>query len=318
MTADAGRPESRRPGADGATLRRIGAHLAAVRAFLAERGVLEVQPPCLGPPAMEPALESIPVPGVGPGGETRYLQTSPEYAMKRMLAAGSGDIYYLGPAWRGGERGRWHAPEFTLLEWYRVGLDHHQLMDEVAALVACVVGERPVERIAYRDAFWAYAGVDPLAESDGALREALARAGIEPGGAEPERDEALDLLLSHTVAPRLGQGRITLLYGFPASQAALARLDDADPRTARRFECFLDGLEIANGYHELTDAAAQRARFEAEREARRVAGRPVHEPDEALLAALECGVPDCSGVALGVDRLLAVALGARSLGELRV
>ncbi len=304
--------------ADGATLRRVGAHLSAIRRFLEARGVLEVQPPCLGPPTMEPALASLAVPGAAADGGPLYLQTSPESAMKAMLAAGSGDIYYLGPAWRGGEQGRWHAVEFTLLEWYRTGLDHHQLMDEVAALLAQVVGERPVERLSYAEAFRAHAGIDPLAAGDAEIAAALRAAGIDLQGAAPGRDEALDLLLSHTVGPALGRGTITCLHGFPASQAALARLDDADPRTARRFECFLDGLEIANGYHELTDAAAQRARFEAEREQRRAAGQPVHDPDERLLAALAAGVPDCAGVAVGVDRLVAVAEGAESLAEVRI
>ncbi len=303
---------------DATTLRRVGQELARIRRFFAARGVLEVQPPCLGPAAMEPALASIPVPGAGRDGGTAYLQTSPESAMKAMLAAGSGDIYYLGPAWRGGECGRWHTSEFTLLEWYRVGFDHHRLITEVAELAQAVLGRRPVVRLTYRDAFVRYAGVDPLADSEGALQAALQYQGIHVHGAAPGRDEALDLLLSHTVGPALGQGTLTFLEGFPASQAALARLDDGDPRTARRFELFVDGLEIANGYHELTDPAAQRARFEAEQAERRRNGQPVHELDERLLSALEQGVPDCAGVALGVGRLFAVAMGAESLHEVQV
>ncbi len=303
--------------ADGATVRRVGRALARIRGFFAERDVLEVQPPCLGPAAMDPALKSIPVSGASADGTTAYLQTSPESAMKAMLAAGSGDIYYLGPAWRGGERGRWHAAEFTLLEWYRIGFDHHRLMDEVAALAALLVGERPVERCTYREAFRRHAGVDPLTDPDAVLADALTRQGIQLHGTTPERDEALDLLLSHTVGPALGRGTLTFLDGFPASQAALARLDEDDPRTARRFELFIDGLEIANGYHELTDARAQRERFRAEQAERRRAGQPVHALDERLLTALEQGVPDCAGVALGVDRLLALALGAQSLREVR-
>ncbi len=308
-----------RPAAAPETLRRRAALLAEIRGFFARRGVVEVEPPTLGPPAMDPALESLAVDGVPPDGGRRWLQTSPEYAMKRLLAAGSGDIYALGPAWRGGEYGRWHRPEFTLLEWYRVGFDHHRLMDEVAELAAVVCGPRPVERISYREAFLAHAGVDPLAAVEADLAAAVARAGLSLGGvAVEERDTLLDLLLSHVVGPALGHVAATFLHGFPASQAALARLDDDDPRTARRFELFLDGLEIANGYHELTDAAAQRRRFEAERTERHGSGLPVYEADEALLAALEAGIPDCAGVALGVDRLVAVALGARSLAEVRL
>ncbi len=306
-----------RPAAGLETLRRRAMILAEIRRFFAGRGVLEVQPPTLGPPAMDPALESLAVEGVAPGGGRRWLQTSPEYAMKRLLAAGSGDIYALGPAWRGGEHGRWHRVEFTLLEWYRIGFDHHRLMGEVAELAAAACGPRPVERISYRDAFLRHAGVDPLEADENDLAAAVARAGVSPGWPPSGRDTYLDLLLSHVIGPALGHGAATFLYGFPASQAALARLDDADPRTARRFELFLDGLEIANGYHELTDADAQRRRFEAERTERRFLGVPVYEPDEALLAALEAGIPDCAGVALGVDRLVAVALGARSLAEVR-
>ena len=307
---------------------------------------------------MDPALASVAVDTVDEHGRQLYLQTSPESAMKQLLAAGSGDIFYLGPAWRGDERGRWHAVEFTLLEWYRIGYDHHELMREVAELVAYCqaamsrlelgqqnwqgrqsvgadgptgsagVGERqgnsissadrPVEYLTYQQAFSDWLAVDPLQASYSQLMQTLARSDLNYSGSTLSRDEALDLLLSQVVSTQLGHGGITFLTGFPASQAALARLDDADPRTARRFELFMDGLEIANGYHELTDAVIQRQRFEAEQAVRQQAGLPVHAIDERLLAALESGLPECAGVALGVDRLLAVLSGAGSLAEVMV
>ncbi|MCG5547801.1 EF-P lysine aminoacylase EpmA [Halorhodospira halochloris] len=327
-------------------LLRLRADLAAaIREFFAQRGVLEVHPPCLGPAAMDPALASVAADAADGDGNQLYLQTSPESAMKRLLSAGSGDIYYLGPVWRGGEQGRWHSVEFTLLEWYRVGYSHYDLMAELAELIehcrislskhkatvpaaeGCGLAKRSVEYLSYRQACLDQAGVDPLTVSREQLQEAIARAGIElhscaansSAGSEVDldRDELLDLLLSHVVAMQLGHSRITFLTAFPASQAALARLDEADPRTARRFELFMDGLEIANGYHELTDPGAQRQRFKQEQQQRRAAGSPVHELDHSLLAALERGLPDCAGVAVGFDRLLAVFLGADSLAEVR-
>lgn len=352
-------------------LHQRAALLNAMRGFFAERGVMEVQPPCLGPAAMAPELASVATDATDEQGRALYLQTSPESAMKQLLAAGSGDIFYLGPAWRGGEHGRWHAIEFTLLEWYRIGYDHYALMHELAELVECCrkavthpnqghildsldsleghaengatsrphrsaagreYGEqvegrlsparRELELLSYQQAFLDLVGVDPLSASREQLLAAVRRAAIGlheeshgSGHSYLEGDQLLDLLLSHVISPQLGQGRLTFLTGFPASQAALARVDEADPRTAQRFELFMAGLEIANGYHELTDATAQRRRFEQEREARRAAGLAVHDLDEGLLAALESGVPQCAGVAVGVDRLLAVMLGAQSLAE---
>ncbi len=292
--------------------------LAATRAFFAERGVLEVETPCLaGAAATDPHLASL---ATRCGDRALYLQTSPEYAMKRLLAAGSGAIYQLARAFRDGESGRRHNPEFTLLEWYRPGFDHHRLMDEVEALIATTLGrqERPAERLTYRDAFRRYAGVDPLTDPVERLAEAAreaASASLPDLG--DDRDAWLDLLMVTAVQERLGSGGLTFLLDYPASQAALARVRREPDGTAvaERFELFIDGVELANGFHELTDPAEQRRRFEHDLALRRERGLPEPPIDEHLLAALEAGMPDCAGVALGFDRLVMLAAGAESIDE---
>jgi lysyl-tRNA synthetase class 2 len=296
-----------------ATLDRLRARarlLAQVRGFFASRGVLEVETPCLAAAATpDPALESFAVPcrdGSQPGGRYLYLQTSPEFAMKRLLAAGSGDIYQVTRAFRDGERGRWHNPEFTLLEWYRVGFDHWRLMDEVADLVAMVLpGTGEFTRVAYRTLFLEALDLDPLACTSEQLAAKARAHGIDTAG-RLDHQAWLDLLFTHVLEPRLA-GRAVFVHGFPAAQAALARLDPDDPRTAQRFELYVDGIELANGFHELSDPDEQRARFAADRERRRAAGLPPVAADERFLAALEAGMPDCAGVALGLDRLLMLA-----------
>lgn len=290
-----------------------------MREFFAGRGVLEVETPLLAAaPVTDPQLASFSTTYRGPGassGCTLFLQTSPEFAMKRLLAAGSGPIWQLGKAFRDGEAGRRHNPEFTLLEWYRPGLDHHALMDEMDELLAVALGAAPAERLTYREALVRHAGVDPLEAPVTALRAAAVSAlGSVPELGE-DRDGWLDLLVSLVVEPRLGRGRPTFLYDYPASQAALARLRPDDPRVAERFEVYVEGVELANGFHELGDAAEQRRRFEADLERRRATGSPIVPVDERLLAALAHGLPPCAGVALGFDRLVMIALGAESLTE---
>ena len=285
--------------------------LAAVRGFFAGLGVMEVVTPLLGRSA-DPEPEIQPFQVAAPDGP-RYLQTSPEFHMKRLLAAGSGPIYQLSHAFRSGEVGRRHNPEFLLLEWYRPGFDHWRLMDEVAALVNQVLGgELPVERIAYRDLFLGRFGWDPLEADEATLAATARRLGHEVTGLEG-RDAWLELLMAMVIEPDLGRGRLTFVHGYPASQAALARLEPDDPRVARRFELYLEGVELANGYHELTDPGEQRARFEAHNAERRRRGLPVLPLDETFLAALATGLPDCAGVALGLDRLLMLSLGADAL-----
>ncbi|WP_440995257.1 EF-P lysine aminoacylase EpmA [Arhodomonas sp. SL1] len=307
------------PSAPVANLRRRARLTAAVRRFFADRGVEEVHPPCLSAATVtDPALQGLAVSGDVPGapdGARLWLQTSPEYAMKRLLAAGMGPIYAITPAFRAAERGRLHNPEFTLLEWYRPGFDHHRLTDEVTALVTEIAGQRPVRRYTYANAFRDALAVDPLSADTAELR-ALARRELSGLDATAlDRDGVLDALLGIRVIPALGRGEITVLTDYPASQAALARLSPEDPRVAERFEVFVDGMEIANGFHELADPTEQRARFEEDRTRRAAAGLPVPAVDERLLAALEAGLPDCAGVALGLDRLFMVALGAERIDE---
>jgi lysyl-tRNA synthetase class 2 len=236
--------------------------------------------------------------------------------MKRLLAAGSGPIYQLGKVFRQGEAGRRHNPEFTLLEWYRPGFDHHALMDEVAVLVAPILGLQEVaERMSYRDAFIRYAAVDPFVASIAELRATAQHHGIEGFDAGEERDIWLDLILSHRIEPHLGEDRLCFLTEYPASQAALARLNPDNPAVAERFELYYKGVELANGFHELGDSMEQCKRFEAELAERATQGREQPPMDERLLAALETGLPECAGVALGVDRLVMLAVGAESLDE---
>lgn len=307
-----------RPLASRAALERRATLLAQTRTFFAERRVLEVETPVLSAAAVtDPQIESLATEVQGLRGRF-YLGTSPEFAMKRMLAAGYGDLYQIARVFRDGERGRWHNPEFTLLEWYRVGFDDAQLMDEVEALLARLLAPSRVleraERLSYAEALRRYAEVDAHAASTETLATAAARYGIACEGSL-DRDGLLDLLMALRVGPQLGVERPCFLCDYPASQAALARLKPGTPKVAARFELYVDGLEIANGFHELADAHEQRRRFEADQATRRARGQRETPIDERLLAALTAGLPDCAGVALGFDRLVAVATGARSLAE---
>ncbi|MDQ5909465.1 MAG: elongation factor P--(R)-beta-lysine ligase [Pseudomonadota bacterium] len=314
-----------RPGADLATLRLRAELLARIRAFFAARGVLEVETPLLSAAAItDPHLASFATVYAGPGpryGQTLYLQTSPEFPMKRLLAAGSGCIYQIARVFRDGEAGRRHNPEFTLLEWYRVGFDHHRLMDEVAELATALLEDRlPLaepERLSYQEAFERYLGLNPHRTSVTELADCAERCGVSipPGMPEADVDPWLDLLLTQRIESQLGQGRLCFIYDYPASQAALARLRPGDPPVGERFELYLGGIELANGFHELGDAVEQRRRFEAENAARQAQGLPVMPVDEHLLSALASGLPECAGVALGVDRLAMLAAGKTSLAE---
>jgi lysyl-tRNA synthetase class 2 len=292
--------------------------LATIRAFFAERDVLEVETPLLASaPVTDLHLHALSCRYRGPGADTGrelYLQTSPEFAMKRLLAAGSGPIYQVCKAFRDGEAGRRHNPEFTMLEWYRPGWTHYRLMDEVDELLAATLGSRSAERISYMTAFDRYAGVNVFAESDESLRGRVADLGLtDTDGLS--RDDLLDLVLTHVIEPKLGHSQPTFIHDYPASQAALARIREDDPPLAERFEVFVEGVELANGYHELNDAAEQCRRFEADIEARRERGLPVVPIDEHLLAALDHGLPNCAGIAVGVDRLLMIAAGTRDLAD---
>jgi elongation factor P--(R)-beta-lysine ligase len=305
-----------RPTASLDALRRRAAMLAAAREFFAGCGVLEVETPILSAAAVsDPQIESLVTPVAGIG--KFYLGTSPEYAMKRLLAAGSGDIYQICKVFRDAERGRWHNPEFTLIEWYRLKFDDAALMTEIEALIGCLLAPRRLEaaeRLSYAAAMQRHAGVDAHRASDADLTEAARRHGVVCH-AELDRDAKLDLLMGLVVGPRLGLERPCFICDYPASQAALARLKPGLPPVAARFELYLNGVELANGFHELVNAGEQRARFEQDLTLRRARGQVQPPVDEHLLAALAAGLPDCAGVALGFDRLVAVALGAPQLAD---
>jgi lysyl-tRNA synthetase class 2 len=307
-----------RPTASLAVLRRRAEALTLTRDFFRQRNVLEVETPAMiNAPVSDVNIGSVRVEMPGREGLPLFLHTSPEYAMKRLLAAGCGDIFQLCHVFRGAERGRQHNPEFTMLEWYRLGFTLEQLMDEVAALVQALLGRNlPVERVSYRDAVRQYAGFDPLDADDEILQRAAQALGLDTGRArEAARDELLDLVVGAQVGPALGAGGLTFMHRYPASQAALARLDAGDPRVALRFELYHRGMELANGYHELSSAAEQRMRFNTDQQVRRARGMPAHSLDAHLLAALDAGLPDCAGVALGFDRVLMLAVGASGIDE---
>ncbi len=306
------------PRATLSTLQQRSRLLAHIRHYFAEQQVLEVETPILAPAGnTDPMIENIqarfsPLVAAGDG---LYLQTSPEYAMKRLLAAGSGPIYQICKVFRAGERGRRHNPEFSMLEWYRPGYNLQQLMDEVEELVSRVAQiEGEAWRCTYRQLFQRFLAVDPVDDEIFVLQSCAQRHGIVLDGVAEDRDFWLDLLLSHIIEPQLCElGRMVFVYEFPSSQAALARLDSHG--MAERFELYLDGLELANGYHELADAGEQRRRFERDNERRYAAGKAKIPIDEALLMALQSGLPDCSGVALGLDRLLMCCSGIHDIAQ---
>ncbi len=304
-----------KPAAPIATLEVRASMLRAAREYFTATRALEVETPTLSAAGVTDVhLASVAATAVD---RPRYLHTSPEYAMKRLLAAGCGDLWQICRVYRDGESGRWHNPEFTLIEWYRLGIDHHALMSDVERLVGAVLpASRHVdrsERLTYREAVQLHAGVDAFNDPNAVLIARLESAGIEvPASIRADRDACLDLIMSVLVGPQLGHDRLTFIYDYPASQAALAQIRGP---VASRFEAYLDGIELANGFHELGNAAEQRARFEQDLVQRRQRGLPPMPIDDYFLAALEYGLPDCSGVALGFDRLVMCAVGAKHIDE---
>lgn len=301
-------------------LRLRASLLREARDFFFARGLLEVETPQLSSAAAtDPHLDSLSA--RAPQGDVAgWLHTSPEFPMKRLLAAGAGDIWQLARVFRGGERGARHNPEFSMLEWYRVGWSVFALMDEVEALLRELARDRlelgAGERLSYREAFLRHASLDPFTAAPRDVVRALSQGGVAiPEGIEKDLAACLDLALAALVEPALESSRPTFVYDFPASHASLARIRPGEPRVAERFELFLGGMELANGFHELADAREQAERFGADLDARRERGLAEPPVDERLLAALAHGLPDCAGVALGFDRLVMIIGRASRIDE---
>ncbi len=308
------------PSASIANLQTRARIIKQIREFFADRNVMEVETPLLCKTSVtDPYIQSIPAFfQIHPDkpAERYYLQTSPEYAMKRLLAAGSGDIYQLGKSFRQGEVGRFHNPEFTMLEWYRAQFDHHALMDEVDSLLQSILQVPSAERKSYQAIFKDYLAIDPLEASVKDLRAKAAQKDIAVVGEFSDKDTWLQLLMSEYIEPRVGHDRPCFIYDFPASQASLARLQQTDPRLASRFEVYFRGIELGNGFHELQDAHDQRKRFEKNQTERQSATLQHMQIDEFFLAALAHGLPDCAGVALGIDRLIMLATDSPNIADI--
>jgi lysyl-tRNA synthetase class 2 len=280
-----------------------------LRAFFEDREILEVDVPIMAPCTVtDPFVHSI---TAHYANQTYYLQTSPEYFMKRLLAAGSGDIYTLTKSFRHDEPSKIHNSEFTLLEWYRVGFNLPQLMQDVATLIQTILPGNTVQYFSYQTIFIDCLQLDPLSATLDELKQAGKN--LNYTTISDDKDSWLQVLFTEYIEPTLINP--TFIYHFPASQAALAKLNADDERLAERFELYIKGVELANGFHELQNAALQLQRFEHNNQLRQLHKLPELEIDTQLLAALEHGLPDCAGVALGVDRLIMLALGSNTIAE---
>ena len=297
--------------------------LTKIRDFFTKRNVLEVETPLLNSSTITDAnLHSIEAFCRNPGSsqiEKLYLQTSPEFAMKRLLAAGSGSIYQICKAFRDEECGRLHNREFTMLEWYHVDFDHHALMDEMEEFLIHTIQAAAAERLSYKTVFQKFLNINPHTASTSELKNCALQNQLSISQAlesETDRDIWLNILLTNLIEPRLGQKQPTFIYDYPITQAALARIRNDEIPVAERFEVYIRGIEIANGFHELTDAKEQRIRFKNDLKIRAKLNLPQIPLDEKFLAALEHGLPNCAGVALGIDRLLMVANHLQSIHEI--
>lgn len=305
--------ESWTPTAKLETLKTRAEILQKIRHFFAARGILEVETPILSQYTVtDPYIESFSTQDVN--GDTYYLQTSPEYAMKRLLAAGSGPIYQITKSFRKEEQGRFHNPEFTMLEWYRPEFNHHDLMDEVDALLQTTLATPKATQISYQQLFQQYLNIDPFATTQGELKKIIsAKIPLQNSVIEDDLDECLQLLLTHCIEPHLGFDAPLFLYDFPPKQAALARIRAGTPSVAERFELYIQGTEIANGFHELANVSEQQARFEENQRKRKQLQKFIPEIDTRFIDALQYGLPNCAGVALGIDRLMMFKTRAHSL-----
>lgn len=286
--------------------------LTQIRYFFKERNVFEVETPLLSHSTVsDPHIATI----WASHQHTRlYLQTSPEYAMKRLLAAGSGSIFQICKAFRNGDIGARHNPEFTLLEWYQVGFDHHALMNEMDELLQYILKTKSADRISCEELFQSFLKLSPHTSTLEELKHALKKE-VNYSHEKMDRNTCLELLFTHCIEPYIAKEHPLFLYDFPISQAALAKIRLENPPVASRFEVYFKGLELANGFHELQDAVEQRARFEKDLQYRQKNNLPIAALDENFLAALNHGLPPCAGVALGVDRLVMLALGANQIGD---
>ena len=294
--------------------------LAAARRFFDARGVLEIDTPVLSRAAVsDPQIDSIRARLDLRPGHDYYLRTSPEFPMKRLLAAGYPDIYEIARVFRDGEAGPRHQPEFTLVEWYRLGLGLDDIMRETVEFARALLEERQPDQppfyTTYRDAFIAHAALDPFTAGLDELRRVSGADERLVAAMGDRRDDWLDLVLATRVAPAFGGRRLTVLHHYPASQAALARLAPETPEVAERFEVFCGELELANGFVELADAAEQAARFERDQALRKAGGKALRPFDRQLIAALEAGLPACAGVAVGFDRLLMINEGTDDVSD---
>lgn len=298
-----------KPTASNELLRERAKMLADIRRFFDLRNVMEVETPILAnAPVTDPHLVNFKTSFLSPldsGERTLYLQTSPEYAMKRLLCAGSGCIYQICKSFRNEEAGQFHNPEFTMLEWYRVGFDHWQLMNETDQLLQKVLDTPTATRMSYQDAFLTHLNYDPLSQDENKLRTICKEQGFEDfARSESNIDTLLQLLFSHVIEKQIGTDAPCIIYDFPASQSALARISKEDPRVAERFEVYYLGIELANGFHELSDAKEQKKRFDSDNLLRQQIGVAPAKVDLHLIEALNHGLPDCAGIAMGIDRLL--------------
>lgn len=309
------------PSASLAILEARAVLLRRIRDFFDSRGFIEVETPILSQDVVvDRHLDPLSVtlfddPRQPEVGKKLWLQTSPEFGMKRLIAAGMQAIYQVTRAFRGGEFGDLHNPEFTMVEWYRVGDDYQAGMGLLGELAAEILARGTPVRLSYREAFRRYAGVDPFEATGEQLAAAVGQLTRQEPDYEASRDALLDQLLVMRVEPQLGVTEPVILYDYPASQSALARVRPGDFPVAERFELYVDGIELANGYHELLDADVLRLRSQMSNTARHVAGKPILPEESRLLRAMQHGLPPCSGTALGFDRLVMVATGAKSLRE---
>lgn len=325
-----------KPSASIETLRKRAAFLHEVREFFRARDVLEVDTPCLSVSTVTDThldpLSTIHQPPDSPEQYRLFLQTSPEYYMKRMLAAGVGDCFYLGKCFRDDELGKLHCPEFTMLEWYRVGFSMQQLVDEVSSLLESML-DLPIEQITYQAAFESTLGFNPHAIDVTRLKEIASQHGLADYANQVEnsivqseekldgkglqtalKDTLLQVLFSQCIEGVISRDKAVIVTHFPSSQASLAVIDDSGDK-ALRFEVYANGVELANGFEELTDPKEQMVRFEKDNELRQCLGKPTRKIDKAFIAALESGLPKCAGVAIGFDRLLMCSLRTSSISE---